>query len=45
MVCSACAASPNPTPPRAALLDRLGLVLPKHMRLDRQEFPALAASD
>jgi transposase len=35
----------QPDAAQAALLDRLGLVLPKRMRLDEQELPVLAASD
>ena len=35
----------QPDAAQTALLDRLGLVLPKRMRLDQQEMPALAASD
>jgi len=35
----------QPDAAQAALLDRLGLVLPKRMRFDQQEFPALAAND
>jgi len=38
-----CVASPNPT--QAALLDRLGVVLPKRMRLPEQELSSLAYSD
>ena len=34
----------QPDAAQAALLDRLGLVLPRRMRLDEQELPALAAS-
>ena len=34
----------QPDAPQAALLDRLGLVLPKRMRLEQQELPALAIS-
>ena len=33
----------QPDPAQAALLDRLGIVLPKRMRLAEQELPALAA--
>ena|SRR5215469_17046069 len=40
----ACVASPNPTPAQAALLDRLGVVLPKRMRLPEQELSSLACS-
>jgi transposase len=35
----------QPDAAQTALLDRLGLVLPKRMRLDEHEFPALAASN
>jgi len=38
-----CVAQPDAA--QAALLDRLGLVLPKRMRFDAQELPALTASD
>ncbi|MGH8865310.1 MAG: IS1634 family transposase [Burkholderiales bacterium] len=34
----------QPDPDQAALLDRLGVVLPKRMRLAEHEFPALALS-
>jgi transposase len=34
----------HPDPAQAALLDRLGIVLPKRMRLAEHEFPALARS-
>jgi hypothetical protein len=34
----------QPDAAQAALLDRLGVVLPKRMRLAEQELPALAAS-
>ena len=34
----------QPDAAQAALLDRLGIVLPKRMRLAEQELPALAAS-
>src|ERR1700736_408158 len=34
----------QPDPAQAALLDRLGLILPKRMRLEDRRFPALAIS-
>jgi hypothetical protein len=34
----------QPDPAQAALLDRLGIVLPKRMRLAEHELPALAVS-
>jgi transposase len=34
----------QPEPAQAALLDRLGIVLPKRMRLNERELPAIAAS-
>ena len=34
----------QPDPAQAALLDRLGIVLPKRMRLEDRQFPALAIS-
>src|SRR5258705_11575139 len=34
----------QPDPPPAALLDRLGIVLPKRMRIAEHQLPALAAS-
>ena len=34
----------QPDPAQAALLDRLGVVLPKRMRLAEHELPVLAAS-
>ncbi|MBO0766509.1 MAG: hypothetical protein J2P50_18235 [Hyphomicrobiaceae bacterium] len=34
----------QPDAPQAALLDRLGVVLPKRLRLAEQERPALAAN-
>src|SRR5712672_726958 len=34
----------QPDPAQAALLDRLGIVLPKRMRLDEQELPGLSLS-
>ena len=34
----------QPDAAQAALLDRLGLVLPRRMRIDQQDLPALAAS-
>jgi hypothetical protein len=37
-----CATQPDPA--QAALLDRLGIVLPKRMRLAEHELPALARS-
>jgi hypothetical protein len=32
----------QPDPAQAALLDRLGIVLPKRMRIEEHELPALA---
>ena len=34
----------QPDPAQAALLDRLGIVLPKRMRIAEHQLPALAAS-
>jgi hypothetical protein len=34
----------HPDPAQAALLERLGIVLPKRMRLSKVELPALAIS-
>ena len=34
----------QPDAAQAALLDRLGMVLPKRMRLDAQELPVLSLS-
>jgi transposase len=34
----------QPDPAQAALLDRLGIILPKRMRLEDRQFPALAIS-
>jgi len=37
-------AAVQPDPAQAALLDRLGIILPKRMRIARREAPLLAAT-